>query len=180
MQANKGRDTQPELAVRRLVHAAGLRYRVDVRPIKNLNRRADMTFRRVKVAFFLDGCFWHGCPEHHTAPRNNAAFWAAKVEENRARDAETNARLINEGWTVVRAWEHEDPGKVAERIVHAVRTTGDSAKGDRGGSDKNPGCAQGSTPRATSHMPSGSGTSVSGMLDVNGTASTSSASKSNS
>ena len=124
MQANRGRDTTPELAVRRLVHAAGLRYRVDARPLARVNRRADLVFARAKVAVFIDGCFWHGCPEHHTVARTNAEFWAEKVARNRERDAETVRLLTSGGWTVIRAWEHEEPAAVAERIVAAVRGPG--------------------------------------------------------
>ncbi len=80
MLGNRSRDTQPELAVRRLVHAAGLRYRVDYAPLRDrLRLRADIVFTRAKVAVFVDGCFWHGCPEHHTGAKTNAEFWSAKV-----------------------------------------------------------------------------------------------------
>lgn len=121
MLGNRRRDTTPELAVRRLVHAAGLRYRVDFRPLPQLNRTADLVFRRAKVAVFIDGCFWHGCPEHHTVARTNAVYWADKVRGNRERDAETDRTLANHGWTVVRIWEHEDPVSGAERVVAAAR-----------------------------------------------------------
>ena len=121
MKGNRGRDTQPELAVRRFVHAAGLRYRVDSRPIPTINRRADMVFAGSKIAVFIDGCFWHGCPDHHTVARSNAEYWAAKVDSNRARDLDTNRRLLAEGWKVLRFWEHEDPSRVATSIVTAVR-----------------------------------------------------------
>lgn len=84
MQGNRRRDTRPELAVRRIVHARGLRYRVDVRPIPELTRRADLVFPRVEVAVFIDGYFWHGCPDHHTVAKANASYWAEKVERNRA------------------------------------------------------------------------------------------------
>ncbi|MGH1564730.1 very short patch repair endonuclease [Mumia sp. DW29H23] len=120
MQANRGRDTKPELAVRRAAHAAGLRYRVDRRPIPTFNRRADLVFTRSKVAVFVDGCFWHGCPEHHTIAKSNATFWAEKVRRNRERDAETDSALTAAGWTVIRAWEHETPDDVVERILSAV------------------------------------------------------------
>lgn len=120
MRANRSRDTRPELAIRRLVHAAGLRYRVDERPLRELNRRADMVFRRSQVAVFVDGCFWHGCPDHHTIARANAAYWADKVERNRARDRETDERLEDAGWTVLRFWEHTPPSDAAARIVHVV------------------------------------------------------------
>jgi DNA mismatch endonuclease, patch repair protein len=73
------------------------------------------------IAVFLDGCFWHGCPEHHTAAVTNAAFWAAKVARNRERDRETDERLKKSGWVVVRVWEHEDPGQAALRVAEAVR-----------------------------------------------------------
>ena len=121
MQANRGRDTVPEMAVRRLVHAAGLRYRVDARPLPDLNRRADLVFSRAKVAVFIDGCFWHGCPCHHTTAKTNAEFWAEKVRRNRERDAETDHLLRQAGWTVIRVWEHEEAAAVAELVITAVR-----------------------------------------------------------
>ncbi len=123
MRGNRGRDTKPELAIRRLVHAAGLRYRVDARPLAQLNRRADMVFSRAKVAVFVDGCFWHGCPTHHTVARSNASYWADKVTTNRERDAETDRLLEEAGWTVIRAWEHEVPEAVAKHIVGTVRSS---------------------------------------------------------
>jgi DNA mismatch endonuclease, patch repair protein len=120
MQGNRRRDTGPELAVRRAVHALGLRYRVDARPIPSLNRRADLVFSRSRVAVFVDGCFWHGCPVHHTVSRTNARFWVNKVATNRARDAETDRFLTAASWTVIRVWEHEDPQTAAERIRQVV------------------------------------------------------------
>lgn len=122
MQANRRRDTLPELAVRRLVHAAGLRYRVDFAPMAGNRRlKADLVFTRARVAVFVDGCFWHGCPRHHTAARRNAEFWAAKVAANRARDDRVNSLLREAGWTVLRFWEHENPTDAAARIVETVR-----------------------------------------------------------
>ena len=121
MQANRGRDTKPEMAVRRAAHAAGLRFRVDYRPIPELNRRADLVFTRAKVAVFVDGCFWHGCPTHHTVAKSNAEFWSQKVTRNRERDAETDRLLGEAGWTVIRAWEHEPAGDVVARIVTSLR-----------------------------------------------------------
>lgn len=120
MQANRGRDTKPEMALRRAVHALGLRYRVDTRPVKNLNRRADLVFSKAKVAVQVDGCWWHGCEEHHTTAKTNADFWAEKIRRNRERDADTDARLAVEGWLVVRVWEHEDVDEAAARIASAV------------------------------------------------------------
>jgi DNA mismatch endonuclease (patch repair protein) len=124
MQANRGRDTTPELALRRAAHRLGLRYRVDAPPVPGLRRRADMLFPRAKVAVFLDGCFWHGCPEHFTVAKTNARYWAEKVETNRARDRDTDARLTAEAWLVIRVWEHERPEEAAERIAEAVRGRG--------------------------------------------------------
>lgn len=121
MQANKGRDTKPELALRRAVHALGLRYRVSVRPLPAVRRTADLVFTRAKVAVFLDGCFWHGCPVHHTKSATNAAYWADKVDKNRARDHETDAMLKAAGWTAVRIWEHEDLREAALKIESVVR-----------------------------------------------------------
>ena len=122
MLSNRGRDTKPELAVRRLVHAGGLRFRVDFAPLPDQRRlRADLVFTRAKVAVFMDGCFWHGCPEHHTLAKRNAEFWAAKVAGNRARDERVNLMLAEAGWTVLRFWEHEDPNWAADRIADSVR-----------------------------------------------------------
>jgi DNA mismatch endonuclease, patch repair protein len=121
MRSNKGRDTKPELALRRAVHALGLRYRVSVRPLKGVQRTADLVFTKRRVAVFVDGCFWHGCPTHHTVAVTNADFWAEKVRRNRERDIETNQILEDEGWLVVRVWEHEDPDDAAHRIAEAVR-----------------------------------------------------------
>lgn len=125
MRANRGRDTGPEMLVRRRVHALGLRYRVNVRPEDDLRQTADLLFTRARVAIMVDGCFWHGCPEHYQAPKSNGAFWAEKVARNRARDAETTELLEARGWFVIRAWEHEvraDADLVATRITAAVRS----------------------------------------------------------
>lgn len=121
MRGNRRRDTKPEMAVRRLAHARGLRYRVDARPIPGLNRRADLVFTRAKVAVMIDGCYWHGCPEHGTRAKTNAEYWGPKIARNIERDRETTSLLEADGWTVIRAWEHEDPGEVCARIVHAVQ-----------------------------------------------------------
>ncbi|MEV4416719.1 very short patch repair endonuclease [Catellatospora sp. NPDC049609] len=125
MQSNKGRDTRPELALRSAAHRLGLRYRVSVRPLKAVRRTADLCFSRAKVAVFLDGCFWHGCPEHHTVAKTNADYWAQKVMRNRERDLETDRLLTDAGWTVLRVWEHESAEVAACRIaeiVHVARS----------------------------------------------------------
>ncbi|WP_425568892.1 very short patch repair endonuclease [Pseudonocardia xishanensis] len=121
MRSNKRRDTKPELALRSAVHALGLRYRVDARPLKGVRRTADLLFTRARVAVFLDGCFWHGCPEHHTVAKTNGDFWAQKVSDNRRRDRDTDAKLAEAGWRSLRIWEHEDPAEAARRVREAVR-----------------------------------------------------------
>ena len=120
MQSNRGRDTRPELRLRSHVHALGLRYRVDAQPLPGLRRRADLVFRRARVAVFLDGCFWHGCPQHYSAPGANASFWAEKVAGNAARDRETDRALAAAGWVALRFWEHEDPAEAAAAIQAVV------------------------------------------------------------
>ena len=121
MQRQARRDTSAELAVRKLLHARGLRYRVDVRPVPALRRRADIVFSRAKVAVFVDGCYWHGCPEHRAFPRTNSSYWAEKFARNQARDRDTDRQLLEAGWNVVRVWEHEDVTSVADRIELLVR-----------------------------------------------------------
>lgn len=122
MQRQPTRDTRPEMAVRRLLHAKGLRYRVDVAPLPGLRRRADLVFRSAHVAVFVDGCFWHGCPEHGTRPtRANPAYWSDKIAKNRERDLDTDSRLRAEGWTPVRIWEHESPEDAVVRIADLVK-----------------------------------------------------------
>lgn len=93
MQAIRSRDTKPERLIRRLVHASGLRYRVAARPLPDLRRTADLVFRPVKVAVFIDGCYWHGCPEHYVPPKTNPGYWSEKVARNMARDRDTDERL---------------------------------------------------------------------------------------
>jgi DNA mismatch endonuclease (patch repair protein) len=123
MQRQQTRDTQPELAIRRLLHAAGLRYRVDAAPLPTLRRRADVVFSPAKVAVFVDGCFWHGCPDHGARPTHaNPAYWTDKMSRNRERDRCTDQLLKEAGWISVRVWEHEDPCEVAKRVILIVRS----------------------------------------------------------
>jgi len=113
-------DTRPELEVRRALHRLGLRYRVAIAPEPGLRRRADIVFTRARVAVFIDGCFWHGCPKHGRSTFNhNAEYWSAKIAANVARDADTNAKLYAAGWQVLRYWEHED----VEGVVEEIRRT---------------------------------------------------------
>ncbi|MFD5180093.1 very short patch repair endonuclease [Nocardia sp. NPDC058379] len=120
MRGNKSRNTKPELTLRKYLWARGLRYRVDARPLPQLRRRADVVFVGARVAVFVDGCFWHGCPDHHRPSRKNAEFWEGKIADNRERDADTDVRLVEAGWTVLRIWEHEDPAAAAIRVEDAV------------------------------------------------------------
>jgi len=121
MQANRSRDTQPELLIRSTLHQRGLRFCVDRQPVEGVRRRADIVFARAHIAVFIDGCFWHGCPEHGTWPKANAKFWREKIMANQRRDADTDRRLRKAGWEIIRIWEHEDPSKAADRIERRVR-----------------------------------------------------------
>lgn len=118
MQGNKSKNTAPELAVRRLVHAMGLRYRVNSRPLTGLRRTADLVFPRRRITVFIDGCYWHGCPQHYRVSKTNTDYWGPKIDQNRVRDEETNTALNDAGWIVLRFWEHEPPDSVSERIAH--------------------------------------------------------------
>ena len=111
------------MRVRRELHRRGLRYFVNRRPVPSLRRTADIVFPRRRVAIFIDGCFWHGGPEHHTVARTRAEYWHDKVVANAARDRDTDARLEAAGWTVVRFWEHEDVEAVCDEIEARLRST---------------------------------------------------------
>jgi DNA mismatch endonuclease (patch repair protein) len=122
MRANRRRDTEPERRVRRRLHAGGLRFRVDLpipvgdgRPV-----RPDIVFTRARLAVFVDGCFWHGCPEHGRRPEvKNRHYWGPKIARNVERDHEHKRALADAGWTVLRFWEHESPEAVALEIQRA-------------------------------------------------------------
>lgn len=120
MRAQRTRDTAPEIALRKILHSSGLRYRVDRAPIDGMRRRADLVFSSVKVAVYVDGCFWHGCTKHRPPSKTNAEWWEKKLEGNRLRDADTDERLAREGWISVRVWEHEDPGEAAARVMAVI------------------------------------------------------------
>lgn len=126
MRTTKQRDTKPELELRRALFRMGFRYRVDV-PIKGSRRRTDIVFRPDRLAVYVDGCFWHSCPEHGSVPKQNSEWWIDKLATNVARDADTDARLGADGWTVLRFWEHEDPEMAAEVVARellALRAVG--------------------------------------------------------
>jgi len=121
MSRARRRDTAPEVALRRELHARGLRYRVAY-PVPGQRRRTiDIAFTRTKVAVFVDGCFWHGCPEHGTKPRSNSSWWQEKFAANAARDADTDRTLIELGWQVVRVWEHDANRNAADLVEECVR-----------------------------------------------------------
>ncbi len=124
MLGNRSRDTKPELAVRRQLHAMGLRYRVAYRPVPSVRRTADVVFTRWRVAVFIDGCYWHACPRHGTVSKSNTEYWTKKLERNVARDADTTVKLTEAGWVVLRFWEHEDPKEVVEVIRQALLVAG--------------------------------------------------------
>lgn len=113
-------DTAPEVAIRRILFLDGLRYRKDHAPLAGIRTRADIVFVGARVAVYVDGCFWHGCPEHATWPKNNAEFWRSKIETNRERDCRVTELLTAAGWLVIRVWEHESPASGAERVRAAV------------------------------------------------------------
>lgn len=114
------RDTAVEVAIRRRLHALGYRYRVDFRLESALRCRGDIVFTRRRVVVFVDGCFWHGCPTHATAPKNNAEWWREKLAANIARDLRNRQALTDLGWEVVQIWEHEEPSDAVGRIITAV------------------------------------------------------------
>jgi DNA mismatch endonuclease (patch repair protein) len=122
MRRNPRRDTRPEIRLRSLLHRSGLRFRKDF-PVRAGDRliRPDIVFTRVRLAVFVDGCFWHCCPLHGNKPRRNTSYWLPKLERNVARDQVVNAALSQEGWNVIRIWEHEDPAEAAPAIATVVR-----------------------------------------------------------
>lgn len=120
MQSNRPKNTGPELAVRSALHRAGLRFRVHYRPLQGLKREVDIAFTGPRVAVFVDGCFWHGCPLHATRPATNVEWWATKLDGNIARDRNTNEVLTKAGWRVLRFWEHVAPAEVVVAVVAQV------------------------------------------------------------
>lgn len=114
------RDTLPERAIRSELHRRGLRFRVDRAPLPGLRSRADIVFGPARVAVYVDGCFWHSCPEHGTRPKANSDWWERKLDRNQERDRETDHVLREHGWTVIRIWEHEDPAAAADRVEKAL------------------------------------------------------------
>lgn len=120
MQGNRSRDTLPELKLRSALHRAGLRYFVNHRPIKNLRCRADVVFPRRRLAIFIDGCFWHSCPQHGNAPSVNTEYWGPKLQGVIERDLRNTRTLTNAGWTVLRVWEHDAVDVSVARVMEAL------------------------------------------------------------
>ena len=114
------RDTSPEVELRRALWRMGLRYRVQYKVPGLPRRKVDIAFTRRKVAVQVDGCFWHGCPEHGTMPGRNSEWWRWKIAKNQARDRDTDEKLEALGWTVIRIWEHESPDDAAAAIARAL------------------------------------------------------------
>lgn len=114
MQRQPTRHTGPEMALRRALHARGVRYRLHH---PNLPGRPDVALPAARIAVFVDGCFWHSCPDHGRTPHNNAAWWAEKLAANVARDRRKDAALGEIGWLAVHVWEHEDPVRAAGTIA---------------------------------------------------------------
>jgi DNA mismatch endonuclease, patch repair protein len=120
MQAQRRQDTKPELAIRKELFRRGYRYYLHRRPLPNLRRRIDIVFPVAKVAVEVRGCFWHACTLHKSVPKANAAWWQAKIDKNRARDRETEDRLVDAGWVVVVLWEHDDVTQAVGQVERAV------------------------------------------------------------
>jgi DNA mismatch endonuclease (patch repair protein) len=155
MRANPSRDTGPELRLRSLLHANGLRYRVNL-PVRADDRRpilVDVAFTKLKLAIFVDGCFWHACPLHGTVPRANPSYWPPKLRRTVERDRATSTRLERAGWAVLRFWEHEEPGRVGVQVAEMVAHLRGAAL--RSSSDQLP------SPLRASHEPLAVVTSVS-------------------
>ena len=120
MSKAKRRDTAPEMLLRRELHRRGRRFRVVMKVPGNNRRTIDIAFPRQKLAVFVDGCFWHGCPQHGTRPSSNAEWWSTKISANVARDRDTDRLLAERGWTVIRVWEHENAGSAADVAEEAL------------------------------------------------------------
>jgi DNA mismatch endonuclease (patch repair protein) len=127
MLANRRRDTAPERALRSLLHAQGLRYRCDHPIITSRRRvRVDIAFTRARLAVFVDGCFWHLCPEHGQIPAANRSYWLPKLQRNVERDREVDHALRQAGWTVMRFWEHLSMDDAAAAVLRTLRQAGDA------------------------------------------------------
>jgi DNA mismatch endonuclease (patch repair protein) len=128
MRRVRRRDTDCELALRKILFARGLRYRVDWKP-PGIRSKVDVAFVGQRLAVFVDGCFWHGCPIHATAPKSNVEWWRAKLAGNQARDQRVTRALRDAGWLVMRFWSHVDPVAAASEISATLsKTTGSAGR----------------------------------------------------
>lgn len=130
MLGNRSRDTKPEVLLRQELHRRGLRFFKNHK-LAEAPTTADIVFPRRRVAIFVDGCFWHGCPEHYRPASQNAAYWAEKIARNQMRDRGNSELLRSCGWTVIRVWEHEDARLAAAQIERAVNQRNGPAAGTR-------------------------------------------------
>jgi DNA mismatch endonuclease, patch repair protein len=122
MAAIRRKDTKPEVALRSLLHRSGYRFRKDYAiRIDGRLIRPDIAFTKRRIAIFVDGCFWHSCPEHGRQPSVNGQYWAPKLERNVTRDREQADALRGAGWTVLRFWEHESLAYVMRCIAGSIR-----------------------------------------------------------
>jgi DNA mismatch endonuclease (patch repair protein) len=135
MQGNRSRDTRPEAAVRSALHRHGFRFRKHAQPLRGLRCQADIIFSTERVAVFVDGCFWHGCPEHGRRPTTNSDYWRAKIGRNIDRDRRNDQALAQAGWTVVRAWEHEPVESVVSRVAGIVKEQRAAHGGSKGAAE---------------------------------------------
>jgi DNA mismatch endonuclease, patch repair protein len=120
MRGNRGEDTRPEVLLRSALHRRGLRFGKNRAPVPGIRCRPDIVFPAARLAVFVDGCFWHRCPDHGISPRTNSAYWTAKLDRNVSRDRRNDRDLRAAGWAVIRVWEHEDASAVADWIERAV------------------------------------------------------------
>lgn len=117
MQGQRTKDTSPEIGLRKHLFALGLRYRLHVRLPIPYRCEADIVFPRARIAVFVDGCWWHRCPDCNKGSKAHSEWWETKFARTSARDERNNRALEEAGWLVVRAWEHEDPAAVAARVL---------------------------------------------------------------
>ena len=119
MAATQGRNNRADRLIRSALHNRGLRFRIQRRLIPGSTRSVDIVLPRARLAVFVDGCFWHDCPIHGSQPKSNVEWWRRKIRQNVERDQDTNERLRDLAWRVIRIWEHEDPAEAADRIAEA-------------------------------------------------------------
>ena len=121
MRGNKAKDTKPEVETRRLLHRQGLRFRKSYTvKLEKRRTRIDIAFQRLRLAVLIDGCFWHGCPEHGHIPKTNRAYWEPKLMGNLERDREVDRLLSEAGWEVMHFWSHMSPQEIACNVAKRV------------------------------------------------------------